>query len=364
MEITQKEQDAWHAGIDAGREIERQNATASAEPIHQYRVRYCSDWYDGLPDASDGKDYETRTLFYASPVAQEPVGWQFYQDGKWHNGMETNNHRANTESAGIPTRDVYAAPVAAQAQPDQMPSDVGEAMESARWRNALVGLCDTDRIETPEQAVANVKKRIRRMGFFESPEQQPVNSADVRTASEFRDRLINAIAGLEDCYLSRESIEQAAEDVLHSFTAGQFARPQPSGNAGELPPMPGPGMTSFDYGSAIHWFTETQMQAYARAALADQASAQDREEQPSIYNPITTYGLLIRALRLVADTSLMEMSEGTGYSPAFLSSVEFGREAASDVLLTHTRAFFGSKGIHISHDVLTRAARAAAKERS
>jgi hypothetical protein len=42
--------------------------------------------------------------------AQEPCGWQFYQDGKWHNGMETNNHRANTERAGIPVRDVYPAP--------------------------------------------------------------------------------------------------------------------------------------------------------------------------------------------------------------------------------------------------------------
>jgi len=41
---------------------------------------------------------------------QEPCGWQFYQDGKWHNGMETNNHRANTERAGIPVRDVYPAP--------------------------------------------------------------------------------------------------------------------------------------------------------------------------------------------------------------------------------------------------------------
>jgi hypothetical protein len=49
----------------------------------------------------------------AAPV-QEPCGWQFYQDGKWHNGMETSNHKANTEDAGIPVRNVYppAAPAA------------------------------------------------------------------------------------------------------------------------------------------------------------------------------------------------------------------------------------------------------------
>jgi hypothetical protein len=48
----------------------------------------------------------------AAPV-QEPCGWQFYQDGKWHNGMETNNHRANTEAAGFRVRDVCASPPAA-----------------------------------------------------------------------------------------------------------------------------------------------------------------------------------------------------------------------------------------------------------
>jgi hypothetical protein len=41
---------------------------------------------------------------------QEPCGWQFYHDGKWHNGMETNDHRANTEAAGIPIRDLYTHP--------------------------------------------------------------------------------------------------------------------------------------------------------------------------------------------------------------------------------------------------------------
>ena len=48
------------------------------------------------------------------PAQQEPCGWQFYQEGKWHNGMETNNHRANTEAAGVPVRDVYPSPQPAQ----------------------------------------------------------------------------------------------------------------------------------------------------------------------------------------------------------------------------------------------------------
>jgi hypothetical protein len=58
---------------------------------------------------------------------QEPCGWQFYQDGKWHNGMDTNDHRANTEAAGFPVRDVYPEP---QPEPVQEPvaADLLEAL--------------------------------------------------------------------------------------------------------------------------------------------------------------------------------------------------------------------------------------------
>ncbi|MCE0967841.1 hypothetical protein [Pseudomonas sp. NMI4491_12] len=39
----------------------------------------------------------------------EPVGWQFYQDGKWWNGDDRiKDHRKNTEDAGYPVRDVFA----------------------------------------------------------------------------------------------------------------------------------------------------------------------------------------------------------------------------------------------------------------
>lgn len=58
-------------------------------------------------------------------TALEPCGWQFFQDGKWHNGMATNNHRSNTEAAGIPVRDVYPGP----AQQVEIPADVVEAAQ-------------------------------------------------------------------------------------------------------------------------------------------------------------------------------------------------------------------------------------------
>ncbi len=48
----------------------------------------------------------------ARPAEQhqgEPVGWQFYQDGKWWNGNDRiKDHRKNTEDAGYPVRDVFS----------------------------------------------------------------------------------------------------------------------------------------------------------------------------------------------------------------------------------------------------------------
>jgi len=40
---------------------------------------------------------------------QEPVAWQFLDDGKWFTGSGKNNHRQNTEAAGYPVRNLYAA---------------------------------------------------------------------------------------------------------------------------------------------------------------------------------------------------------------------------------------------------------------
>ena len=37
----------------------------------------------------------------------EPVAWQFYQDGKWHYGANTNNHKQNTIDGGFPVRELY-----------------------------------------------------------------------------------------------------------------------------------------------------------------------------------------------------------------------------------------------------------------
>lgn len=45
--------------------------------------------------------------------AQEPVAWQFFDNGEWHTGSDRNNHRQNTEAAGYQVRNLYAAAPAA-----------------------------------------------------------------------------------------------------------------------------------------------------------------------------------------------------------------------------------------------------------
>lgn len=49
------------------------------------------------------------TKLYTRPAQGAPVGWQFYQDGKWWSGdAHIKDHRKNTEDAGYPVRDVFA----------------------------------------------------------------------------------------------------------------------------------------------------------------------------------------------------------------------------------------------------------------
>ena len=52
---------------------------------------------------------------------QDPVGWQFFENGEWHQGGLFNSHRRNTEEAGYPVRDVYAGPVVSVADTEHKP---------------------------------------------------------------------------------------------------------------------------------------------------------------------------------------------------------------------------------------------------
>jgi chromosome segregation ATPase len=56
-----------------------------------------------------------------APQQPAPVAWQFYEDKRWWNGDERiPNHRANTEAAGIPVRNLYTASTAMQQEIERL----------------------------------------------------------------------------------------------------------------------------------------------------------------------------------------------------------------------------------------------------
>lgn len=73
-------------------------------------------------------------------------------------------------------------------------------------------------------------------------------------------------------------------------------------------------------------------------------------------SPLTRYGSLVRCLRNMADTSLMEMSRATGFTPAQLSAMEFGRSPVTYLAIMDAHTFFASKGIPVTLELLMHAA--------
>jgi hypothetical protein len=86
--------------------------------------------------------------------------------------------------------------------------------------------------------------------------------------------------------------------------------------------------------------------------MSDAAS----EEQPSWTNPMTPYGMLVRALRIVAGTTLMDMATFLGRGPAELSALEFGRRTVTNADIVRAAHYFASLGIQSTTHALTLAA--------
>ncbi|QOV06304.1 putative transcriptional regulator [Burkholderia phage Maja] len=80
------------------------------------------------------------------------------------------------------------------------------------------------------------------------------------------------------------------------------------------------------------------------------------EERPSIDNPLSPYGLLVRALRIAAGVTLMDMSKDLKVSPAALSNYEFGRSLITDDVLFGAYFFFKRNGIPTTFSALNAAA--------
>lgn len=73
--------------------------------------------------------------------------------------------------------------------------------------------------------------------------------------------------------------------------------------------------------------------------------AEVTDEQPSLTNPLTPYGMLVRALRIVSGTTLMDMAKALLTTPAKLSAMEFGRAPITLDFALDVAAYFDALGV-------------------
>ena len=107
------------------------------------------DLSEDLPRLLEPDEKTARGILLAALSANggDVVTWQFYQDGKWWNGDDRiKDHRANTEAAGIPIRELFTAP-----QP---------VAQNVEWffydaENGNIELC-----ETKEEALSKAQKAV------------------------------------------------------------------------------------------------------------------------------------------------------------------------------------------------------------
>ncbi|WP_261496693.1 helix-turn-helix domain-containing protein [Burkholderia multivorans] len=88
------------------------------------------------------------------------------------------------------------------------------------------------------------------------------------------------------------------------------------------------------------------------------APADAGEAQPSLTNPLTPYGMLVRALRIVSGTTLMDMAKALLTTPAKLSAMEFGRAPVTPEFAFDVAAYFDALGVPCTESALRAAARA------
>jgi hypothetical protein len=80
------------------------------------------------------------------------------------------------------------------------------------------------------------------------------------------------------------------------------------------------------------------------------------EPQPSITNPLSAYGALVRVLRIVAGVTLMDHAKTLAVGPAALSNLEFGRANVDRSMVIKTAIFFAENGVEDTEKALAVAA--------
>jgi hypothetical protein len=156
---------ATHFNLAVAEMVRLNTPISPVEPHHYFRYDNLTGRYITITPAEYedwGKDNRPEDAYapaYAAPVAAsdeafcdghctwldhqpgcsryETAAWQFCMEGKWYIGMDTNDHRANTEAAGIPTRDLIVAPTTAVE-----PAHSDDVQVPREWLRFLLGESD------------------------------------------------------------------------------------------------------------------------------------------------------------------------------------------------------------------------------
>jgi len=62
---------------------------------------------------------------------------------------------------------------------------------------------------------------------------------------------------------------------------------------------------------------------------------------------LTNFGKAVRSARIQTDSTLQQMADQLGTTPAFLSAIETGRKKVPVVWVEKIEAFFATKGKHV-----------------
>nr|WP_244125155.1 helix-turn-helix transcriptional regulator [Burkholderia gladioli] len=214
-----------------------------------------------------------------------------------------------------------------------------------------------DGVDTAEEAIARLKADIERCRELPPQAAAPAEAREITMTVEDAMRIVMANWGDKDAIERVFRANVAPADARHSDDIAvdafavemkaKMAAARAKGRSGwetcapeDLSRMLREHVEKGDPRDVANF---CMMLHHHGASISGAADA--GEAVASIANPLTPYGMLVRALRIVAGTTLMEMATGMGVSPAFLSSLEFGRRPVTYDNAAFASGFFSDNGV-------------------
>ncbi|MBP0714835.1 helix-turn-helix domain-containing protein [Burkholderia sola] len=282
---------------------------------------------DAIQKLKDERDQWVDANYAAPAQAAEPVCWitkeQLEQledltSDAWVYWRETGHVTEDDELA------LYTAP------PPPAPA------------SAPVGLTDED-IESMANACGlhGVRQAVVKCVRALLATQQPEPRASL--TDDHRDKIERA----EACLRGRGPEHVEAANGLLEVLIAHPVQPEPQASAGVI----AAAIAVIECDRA-HVLTDEHIDALDNAIKIQRGElklpeprVEVTEEQPSLTNPLTPYGMLVRALRIVTGTLLGDMAKSLNIPSAQVSAMEFGRAPVTLDFALDVAAYFDVLGV-------------------